>query len=215
MALNAVMLRQGTRHPIPLPKENFLYHCSGVSFELRSTHEGDYPGSNVAPKCSSGTAFVSNKRIVYLPASSTHETSSSSNCAPGTLNSFTVAHANLSDEKFLQPIFGANAFEALVHPVAGGGVRMGSVLVLKFKEGGGFDFAATARKIKERTRETGEEPEHEEELPGYEPSASPPANNNPDVARSTGSGAAAGQQQSTDDMGPPAYPTDAPPGYEQ
>ncbi|KAJ2332340.1 hypothetical protein GGH92_008955 [Coemansia sp. RSA 2673] len=65
MALNVVMLERGTRYPVPLPNENFLYHCSGVKFELKL---GDgYPGNSSAHKSPSGTAFVSNQRIVFLP----------------------------------------------------------------------------------------------------------------------------------------------------
>ncbi|KAJ1933882.1 hypothetical protein GGF37_006571 [Kickxella alabastrina] len=198
MALNAVMLERGTRHPVPLPNENFLYHCSGVKFELKptATPSGDYPGSGITPKSASGTAFISNQRIVYLPATTTHETSMQPASTPGTLNSFTAQHTSLQNIKFVQPIFGANKFEAQVVNLDGlfGGSGM---IVLAFKEGGGFDFAAIARKLAERFGESGEVPPHEEELPGYD--APPPA----------------GSSSSQPTGGLPGYPSDAPPGYEQ
>ncbi|KAJ2302522.1 hypothetical protein IWW55_003383 [Coemansia sp. RSA 2706] len=191
MALNAVMLEVGTRHPVPLPSENFLYHCSGVKFELKS---GDgYPGDRISYTSPSGTAFVSNQRIVFLPATTTHETSMD-NGDPQTVNSFTIPHGNLQDQKFVQPLFGANRFEALATPVAGGSIAGRATLVLSFKEGGGFDFANIARKMSERIRETGDVPPYEEELPGYD---GPPA----EPAMQAAGGA-------------PGYPDEAPPGYE-
>ncbi|KAJ1843359.1 hypothetical protein LPJ57_009772, partial [Coemansia sp. RSA 486] len=144
MSVNSVMLQQGTRHPEPLPNENFLYHCSGVKFELRHTNQGNYPGGGLSPESASGTAFISNHRIVYLPKNTTHH-NSTANSQPGAINSFSVPHANLHDIQFAQPVFGANRFEATVEPVSGGGIAPGSLLVLTFKEGGGFDFASIAR----------------------------------------------------------------------
>ncbi|KAJ2002193.1 hypothetical protein GGI04_001399 [Coemansia thaxteri] len=194
MALNAVMLEQGTRHPIPLPNENFLYHCSGVKFELKL---GDgYPGSSTGHKSPSGTAFVSNQRIVFLAKTTTHENSTNAD----SVNSFTIPHAYLRDAKFVQPLFGANRFEAQTVPAPGGNIPPHAALILSFTEGGGFDFAAIARKISERMQETGTVPPHEEELPGYDeppaPSVLPRAATHPTYSA-------------------PSYPSDAPPGYEQ
>ncbi|KAJ1667102.1 hypothetical protein IW140_001644 [Coemansia sp. RSA 1813] len=200
MALNAVMLERGTRHPVPLPNENFLYHCNGVKFELKS---GDgYPGDAVAFGSPSGTVFVSNKRIVFLPADTTHETSTSTT-DPSRLNSFTIPHVNLRDHKFLQPLFGANRFEAVAQPVPGGNITGTAMLVLTFKEGGGFDFATIARKMSERISETGEIPPYEEELPGYD--GAPPLADAESAAPLAYTG--------HNDL--PSYPADAPPGYEQ
>ncbi|KAJ2374333.1 hypothetical protein H4S02_008578, partial [Coemansia sp. RSA 2611] len=163
----------------------------GVKFELKS---GDgYPGDRISYTSPSGTAFVSNQRIVFLPATTTHETSMD-NGDPQTVNSFTIPHGNLQDQKFVQPLFGANRFEALATPVAGGSIAGRATLVLSFKEGGGFDFANIARKMSERIRETGDVPPYEEELPGYD---GPPA----EPAMQAAGGA-------------PGYPDEAPPGYE-
>ncbi|KAJ2077387.1 hypothetical protein H4R24_005155 [Coemansia sp. RSA 988] len=192
MALNAVMLEEGTRHPVPLPNENFLYHCSGVKFELKS---GDgYPGDAVALRSDSGTAFVSNHRVVFLPVETTDKTSTGTS-SEGTLNSFTIPHTSLRDHRFAQPLFGANRFEALVLPVAGGNIAGPAKLTLSFKEGGGFDFATVARKMSERIQETGDAP-HEEELPGYDNSTQAVSSERPEA-------------------GLPGYPDEAPPGYEQ
>ncbi|KAJ2551500.1 hypothetical protein EV175_003667 [Coemansia sp. RSA 1933] len=202
MALNAVMLERGTRHPVPLPNENFLYHCNGVKFELKS---GDgYPGDAVLFGSPSGTVFVSNKRIVFLAAETTHETSTGSSDSGSKLNSFTIPHVNLHDQKFIQPLFGANRFEGVAHAVPGGNMAGTAMLVLTFKEGGGFDFATIARKMSERISETGEIPPYEEELPGYD---GPP----PLLSHTEEQPAA----YSAGHNDPPSYPTDAPPGYEQ
>ncbi|KAJ2683805.1 hypothetical protein H4R19_006955 [Coemansia spiralis] len=187
MALNAVMLEDGTRHPVPLPNENFLYHCSGVRFELKS---GDgYPGDAVALRDASGTAFVSNQRVVYLPATTTHVSSMASS-PPGALNSYSIPHTSLKELKFVQPLFGANRFEALTLPAAGGSFAGCTTLVLSFKDGGGFDFATVVRKMGERIQEAGEVPPYEEELPVYDDGCVHP-----------------------DPSGPPGYPAEAPPGY--
>ncbi|KAJ2553588.1 hypothetical protein GGF44_004484 [Coemansia sp. RSA 1694] len=205
MALNVVMLERGTRYPVPLPNENFLYHCSGVKFELK---QGDgYPGNSSACKSPSGTAFVSNQRIVFLPKTTTHENSTNSDSA---VNSFTIPHANLRDAKFVQPLFGANRFEAQTIPLTGGRQGGSSIpphvmLILSFNEGGGFDFAAIARKIAERMSETGTIPPHEEELPGYD--GPPPASTSAPAHSSFPSG--------QPEYSAPSYPSDAPPGYEQ
>ncbi|KAJ2685359.1 hypothetical protein IWW39_004326 [Coemansia spiralis] len=192
MALNVVMLERGTRYPVPLPNENFLYHCSGVKFELK---QGDgYPGNSTAHKSPSGTAFVSNQRIVFLPKTTTYENSTNTDG----VNSFTIPHANLRDSKFVQPLFGANRFEAQTVPLAGGqgNIPPHAALIMSFNEGGGFDFAAIARKIAERMSETGTIPPHEEELPGYD--GPPPFSSSAHAEDSA-----------------PSYPSDAPPGYEQ
>ncbi|KAJ2762698.1 hypothetical protein IWQ56_004987 [Coemansia nantahalensis] len=188
MALNAVMLEEGTRHPVPLPNENFLYHCSGVRFELKS---GDgFPGDAVALRDASGTAFVSNQRVVYLPATTTHASSTASS-PRGALNSYSVPHTSLKELKFVQPLFGANRFEALALPVAGGSFAGCATLVLAFKDGGGFDFATIARKMGEQIQATGVVPPHEEDLPVYDDGCARPGPSSP-----------------------PGYPADPPPGYQ-
>ncbi|KAJ2746454.1 hypothetical protein GGH94_001248 [Coemansia aciculifera] len=204
MALNVVMLERGTRYPVPLPNENFLYHCSGVKFELKL---GDgYPGNSNAHKSPSGTAFVSNQRIVFLPKTTTHENSTNTDA----VNSFTIPHANLRDSKFVQPLFGANRFEAQTVPLTGGqgNIPPHAALILSFNEGGGFDFAGIARKIAERMSETGTIPPHEEELPGYDGPPPPPLSNS--APTSAPPSASAHPEDSA-----PGYPSDAPPGYEQ
>lgn len=173
MAFNAVMLEKDMRNPTPLPNENFLYHCSGVKFELKRG-EG-YPGNSNNKKSAGGTAFVSSKRIVYLSSHTTPD-ASNNNSQPDPVNSFTVPLVNLRDMSFSQPIFGANRFEARLSPAVQGMDK----LVLSFTEGGGFDFADTAKKMGERIRESDgqHEPPHEEELPAYPdeeyPSDAPP-----------------------------------------
>ncbi|KAJ1951784.1 hypothetical protein EC988_003911 [Linderina pennispora] len=156
MALNAVMIEAHMRNPVPLPNENFLYHCNGVSFSLKTGN--GYPGNSVAYKSATGTAFVSNQRIVFL----------SQRTGAGEVESFTAPHTHLQSPKFTQPLFGANRFEAEVEPVAGGGLAQRGLLSLGFAEGGGYDFANKVREMGERIRQIGEVPAYEEELPAYD-----------------------------------------------
>ncbi|KAJ2162011.1 hypothetical protein GGF46_001003 [Coemansia sp. RSA 552] len=191
MALNVVLLRCETRDPEPLPGENFLYHCNGVKFELKSG--SGYPGDPVQFAVSSGTAFVSNQRVVYLPVHTTYQTSNQTP-TDRSLNSFTIPHANLKNQEFTQPLFGSNCYKAFATPVPGGGIAGSATLTLTFKEGGGYDFYETARKVVERTQETGEVPPYDETLPVYD---------NAGGASAAPAAPLAG------------YPDDAPPGYEQ
>ncbi|KAJ1944297.1 hypothetical protein FBU59_002642 [Linderina macrospora] len=182
MALNAAMIEAHMRNPVPLPHENFLYHCNGVSFDLKI---GDgYPANSLAYTATTGTAFVSNQRIVFLAK----PTASKPSAGPTRINSFTAPHSNLRDQKFSQPMFGANRFEATVVPVAGGGVPSNARLTLTFKEGGGYDFATKVREMGERIQQIGEVPAYDEQLPAYD---------HPPTYRDEN-----------------AYPEEAPPGYE-
>lgn len=64
---------------------------------------------------------------------------------------------NVADSRVTAPWFGANKWEAVVHPVAGGGIpsHHGELdCVMEFKEGGAFDFHNTFERLKERLRQT-------------------------------------------------------------
>jgi hypothetical protein len=105
-----------------------------------------------------------------------------------TLQSFAVPILNVTDSRVTAPWFGANKWEAIIQPVAGGGIppqHHELDLVMEFKEGGAFDFSSIFERLKERlrqavdvARESGADGEggvnmnnvHLEDLPAYEES---------------------------------------------
>jgi hypothetical protein len=115
--------------------------------------------------------------MIYLPVTPTP-----------TLQSFAVPILNVTDSRVTAPWFGANKWEAIIQPVAGGGIPPQHDqldLVMEFKEGGAFDFSSIFERLKERlrqavdiARESGADGEggvnmnnvHLEDLPAYEES---------------------------------------------
>jgi hypothetical protein len=85
-------------------------------------------------------------QIIYLPVVPTPA-----------FQSFAVPILNVADSRVTAPWFGANKWEAVIHPVTGGGIpsQHGELdCVMEFKEGGAFDFASTFERLKERLRQT-------------------------------------------------------------
>jgi hypothetical protein len=83
--------------------------------------------------------------MIYLPVTPTP-----------TLQSFAVPILNVADSRVTAPWFGANKWEAVIQPVAGGGIPPQHDyldLVMEFKEGGAFDFSSTFERLKERLRQ--------------------------------------------------------------
>jgi hypothetical protein len=114
--------------------------------------------------------------MIYLPVTPTP-----------TLQSFAVPILNVSDSRVTAPWFGANKWEAIIQPVAGGGIPPQHDhldLVMEFKEGGAFDFSSVFERLKERLRqavdvaresgadEGGVNNVHLDDLPAYEESRS-------------------------------------------
>lgn len=85
-------------------------------------------------------------QVIYLPV------------APSpTFQSFAVPILNVADSRVTAPWFGANKWEALIHPVTGGGIPASHSeldCTIEFKEGGAFDFHNTFERLKERLRQT-------------------------------------------------------------
>lgn len=84
-------------------------------------------------------------QIIYLPVTPTP-----------TLQSFAVPILSVVDSRVTAPWFGANKWEAMVHPVSGGGIppQYSELdIVMEFKEGGAFDFASIFERLKERLRQ--------------------------------------------------------------
>jgi len=80
--------------------------------------------------------------MVYLPTTPTPE-----------FQSFSAPILNLQDTYVRAPFFGANYWNALVRPVAGGGIPPNHPAVelrMIFREGGAFDYHTIFERIKER-----------------------------------------------------------------
>lgn len=140
MALNWVMLDSNQRF-VPLPRER-VHFTSPPRTTLSLQTPNSYPGKEpLAITSSSGTAFVTNQRIVYLPATPTTQ-----------LQSFSAPILNLQDTHVDAPFFGANSWSGILKPVNGGNIPAHHAYVklsMTFKDGGAFDFASTYERIKE------------------------------------------------------------------
>ncbi|KAI5301619.1 hypothetical protein KEM56_001527 [Ascosphaera pollenicola] len=141
MSINWVMLSE-TDGFVRLPDElivrvsprrtSFLLQCG-------STKKGK---DEFCIESSQGTAYLTNQRIVYLPANPTPE-----------FQSFSAPLLNIMDTHVAAPFFGPNVWNATIEPVARGGLpKMSSLPTLKltFKDGGTFDFHTDFETIKER-----------------------------------------------------------------
>lgn len=182
MSVNWVMLAESGGYT-PLPGEQTLYQSPPrTALSLQTSHRHT-PAESYSQQCKSGVVYLTNRRLIYLPITPTP-----------TLQSFAVPILNVTDSRVTAPWFGANKWEAIVQPVAGGGIPPQHAeldLVMEFKEGGAFDFASTFERLKERlkqavdvARESGGDVEdssrgtgglnmnnvHLEELPAYEES---------------------------------------------
>ncbi|KAL5048972.1 hypothetical protein BDW71DRAFT_12171 [Aspergillus fruticulosus] len=158
---------------VHLPNERLLYTSPPrTSFALQPPPS--YTGKDkLSLQSSAGQIYLTNQRVVYIPAQRSDE-----------LESFSAPLLNLHDSHVSSPFFGPNAWNAVVQPVPGGGIPPPLVAVhlkVTFKEGGAFDFHSQFERIKERlqqaveiSRESGRGAGdvnmagvHLEELPAY------------------------------------------------
>ncbi|KAF2749689.1 hypothetical protein M011DRAFT_384300, partial [Sporormia fimetaria CBS 119925] len=126
----------------PLPGEQTLYHSPPRTTLSLQTPNHKPPSNAYSLQCKSGSVYLTNRRIIYLPATQTPD-----------FQSFAVPILNVHDSRVTAPWFGANKWEAVVQPVHGGGIppqHSQVELVITFKEGGAFDFATTFERLKER-----------------------------------------------------------------
>lgn len=131
---------------IRLPNEHILYKSpSRTSIDISSTTEIT-SAQPFSIKCDSGTIYITNQRLVYLPTKPSSD-----------LKSFSSPILNLQDTYVHAPFFGANYWVGLCKPVPGGGVPPPHPVVdvkLTFREGGAFQFHAIFEQIKERLNQT-------------------------------------------------------------
>jgi hypothetical protein len=159
---------------IKLPNERNLF-TSPPRTSLQLSTPNTFPGAQpLSVKSDAGIIYITNQRLVYLPASPTPE-----------LQSFSCPILNTQDTYVRAPFFGANYWTGMCKTVQGGGIPAAHAVVeirLTFREGGAFDFHSTFEQIKERlyqaysvARESGQgagtdlSNVHLEQLPPYEP----------------------------------------------
>lgn len=145
MSVNWVMIAENGGYT-PLPGEQTLYQSpQRTTLSLQTSHRLP-PSEAYSQQCKSGVVYLTNRRIIYLPVTPTP-----------TFQSFAVPILNVADSRVTAPWFGANKWEAVIHPVTGGGIpsQHGELdCVMEFKEGGAFDFHNTFERLKERLRQT-------------------------------------------------------------
>jgi len=129
----------------PLPGEQRLYISpprTALSLQSLNKNPGKQP---YTIQSSAGTVFLTNRRVLYLPASPTER-----------FQSFAAPILNLHDTHVAAPFFGPNVWTAVVQPVPGGHIPASETALeakLTFKDGGAFDFHSTYERIKERLQQ--------------------------------------------------------------
>jgi len=149
MSINWVMLSPATSPPFtPLPNEQVLF-TSPPRISLSVSTPTHYPGKQQQPfsaSSSTGLAYLTNRRLIYIPDKPTDK-----------LRSFAAPILNIHDSHVTAPFFGPNVWQALLQPVNGGGIPTptGGVVDFKltFKDGGAFDFHTHFERIKERLQQ--------------------------------------------------------------
>ncbi|GAW21945.1 hypothetical protein ANO14919_114720 [Xylariales sp. No.14919] len=169
MSINWVMLsRSGEIEP--LPHESMLFKTRG-RIALSITAPNQPPG--VAPlsiKSESGTAYITNQRLIYLPATPTEQ-----------FKSFSTKILGCQDSRMRSSWVGPWYWEASVRPVPDGNIPPDFprvTLKLTFKDGGFSEFESKFVEIKARLHHAAQIAEesgqrnwalnvHDEQLPEY------------------------------------------------
>lgn len=223
MSINWVML-EGAGFVL-LPREQHVWRSpprTAISLSTPRAYPAQNPLNIDSP---SGTLFLTNQRVVYLPEKSRPE-----------FTSFSASLLNLHDTHTVLPWFGPNAWVAVVQPVPGGNIPVEAHVELKFtfKEGGAPEFSSNFERIKERLQQAVEaaresnltgrsqgglgavnmDSVHLDQLPSYESSGmdrmapNPTAEGHPQVAEDP-------SRPTRDETSQQESPPDAPPGYEE
>ncbi|KAK2795322.1 hypothetical protein FQN51_000507 [Onygenales sp. PD_10] len=220
-----VMLHE-TEGFVRLPNERIQYTSpSRTTLSLESVNPR--PGSEkLSLESSGGRAYVTNQRVVYLPARPTPE-----------FQSFSAPLLNLQDTYVSAPFFGPNYWSAQVRPIAGGNIPASNVAVklkMTFRDGGAFDFHTEFERIRDRLQQVIEQVPggavdfdqvHLDQLPAYDPSGGVSHEQPPEEPRSfvsqeerppqlNGECAPSWARGSSTET-PQSNPTEPPPGYEE
>ncbi|KAL2266208.1 hypothetical protein VTJ83DRAFT_5560 [Remersonia thermophila] len=219
MSINWVMLtRDG--EIVPIPGEKILHTSRPrVSIDISTPRELN-TANPFSLKCDNGIAYITNQRVIYLPARPSED-----------FKSFFTPVLNFTDTHVHSSWIGPWSWGGTVRPVPGGGIpaHIPQVEVkFTFRDGGHSDFQTKFEWLKERlhhAQELGLVPaQNFEPPPPYEPGpAGPPA---------AGAGLGAQQQQQQRQQQqqqeqeqqeqqqqqpppPPPAPNEPPPDYEQ
>lgn len=138
------MMLNNTTGFVLLPKEQHVWR-SPPRTSLSLTTPRSYPAQNpLNIDSASGTLYLTNQRVVYLPDKSLPN-----------FSSFSASLLNLHDTHTVLPWFGPNAWVAVVQPVPSGNIPRESHVELKitFKDGGAPEFSSNFERIKERLQQ--------------------------------------------------------------
>ncbi|CAK4034786.1 hypothetical protein BTJ68_02953 [Lecanosticta acicola] len=149
MSINWAMLSPETNPPFtPLPNEQ-LVHTSPTRVDISIKTPSHYPAQQqqhfeLSHKADGGgKAYITNRRILYIPEKPTQR-----------FQSFSAPILKIHDSHVSIPWFGANTWSALVQPTSGGGITCpsgGAVeLKLTFNSGGASDFGTYYERVKEK-----------------------------------------------------------------
>jgi hypothetical protein len=203
MSINWVMLtRDG--EIVPIPGEKILYTSRPrVVLEISTPRELQV-AEPFAIKSTDGLAYITNERVIYLPASPTDR-----------FKSFFSPVLNFSDTHVQSSWIGPWSWGGVVRPVPGGGIPMNIPRIevkFTFKDGGHHDFQTKFEWLKERlhhAQELGMTPgANFEPPPPYDPQAPGPAGSGDPAAGESASGA---QESAAAPTQPPQPPPDEPP----
>ncbi|KAK3350018.1 hypothetical protein B0T25DRAFT_570619 [Lasiosphaeria hispida] len=192
---------------VPIPGEKILYTSRArVGLDL-STPKELQVAEPFSVKSDNGIAYITNERVIYLPARPTDH-----------FKSFFSPVLHFSDTHVQSSWIGPWSWSGIVKPVPGGGIPMNIPRIeakLTFKDGGHSDFQSKFEWLKERlhhAQELGMVPgQNLEPPPPYDPAT--PGGSSAGPGRSTGSGSAQGSTAGQQYQPPQPAPDEPPPDY--
>ncbi|KAL2258357.1 hypothetical protein VTK26DRAFT_8367 [Humicola hyalothermophila] len=198
MSINWVMLTRDGQI-VPIPDEKILHTSRPrVGLEISTPRELQVT-EPFSLKCDNGIAYITNARVIYLPARPTED-----------FKSFFTPVLNFTDTHVHSSWIGPWSWGGMVKPVPGGGIPTHIPRVevkFIFKDGGHSDFQLKFEWLKERlhhARELGYPlGENLEPPPPYEPNAPGPSSGDGSTSAQTP------QQQQP----PQPTPNEPPPDY--
>ncbi|KAH8896993.1 hypothetical protein GQ53DRAFT_497740 [Thozetella sp. PMI_491] len=211
MSINWVMLRQ-EGGIVPMPNERILYTSKPrVGLDILTPQQLQV-AEPFSVKSSNGVAYVTNQRVIYLPAVPTEQ-----------FKSFAAPILSWEDTYIRSSFLGPWTWGGIVKPVTGGGIPMHIPRIearLAFKEGGHSDFQLKFETIKERlyhARElmaaTGQQNLPDEDLPPYEADAPPGSTQRPAADQPQAPAAEAPANSTRTPQPPQPGPNEPPPDY--
>ncbi|AEO64141.1 87445fdd-99e4-4981-b435-da98a5569bca [Thermothielavioides terrestris] len=186
---------------VPIPGEKILHTSRPrVGLEIWTPRELQI-AEPFSLKCDNGIAYITNERVIYLPARPSED-----------FKSFFTPVLNFSDTHVHSSWIGPWSWGGTVRPVPGGGIPMHIPRIevkFVFRDGGHSDFQTKFEWLKERlhhARELGLNPgQNLEPPPPYEAGAQPPP--------SSGASGSAQAGAQTPEEAPQPAPNEPPPDY--